>query len=219
MRGIPLAQEGNIMTGFDFMTKRTKDPDLLDLPPEWSHPIPADSVTLLSPLEVVIEADESARGNLVRRFGIVALHALCARLTLTREGATVHVSGDFTARVVQTCVITLEPLEILVQDTIQAWFADPKVAIPLAKARRDRLAERTGHEYRMLEEVDDPEPLGPNGTIDLGEVTAQHLCLALPLYPKMQDTVDCTQSEKPAFKMVNPFARLAKWREEEQQKK
>jgi uncharacterized metal-binding protein YceD (DUF177 family) len=204
------------VTPWRAMAKRPpKEPDLLDLPPEWSHVVHAESVTSQHPVEVVLTADADARAAVARRLGLLSLPALSAELILTRDGAAVRVGGHFSARVVQACVVSLEPVETALRDAVEGWFADPSAAIPLARARRDRVAERSGREYRMLEEADDPEPLGPGGTIDLGELVTQHLALALPTHPRAAGAGEGGEDAPDIPTVPNPFVALAAWREGE----
>ena len=188
------------------------DSDLLTPRPEWSHPVPADEVGL-APFRLSVEADEAARAALARRCGLLALEALSADLECARRGAAVQVTGTLRARVVQACVVTLEPVAAGLEAPVEGWFADAGAAIPLARARRDRVAEGAGGAYRMLEEADDPEPLGPGGTIDVGELVAQHLCLVLPPYPRAPGAPEpqgAGADDPPP--VGNPFAGLAAWR-------
>ncbi len=194
------------------MARRPPDPDLLTLRPEWSHRVPADAVGL-APWRLTVEAGTAERAALVRRCGLLALEALSADLECARHGAAVQVTGTLRARVVQACAVTLEPVAAELTAPVEGWFADADAAIPLARARRDRVAERAGGAYRMLEEADDPEPLGPGGTIDVGELVAQHLCLALPPYPRAPGVPEPQGAEADDPPPVgNPFAGLAAWR-------
>lgn len=195
---------------------KTPDPDLFDPAPEWSHTILAEDVTAEARLSVEIAANAKALAALARRMDVPHIRSARAALTCTREGAAVHVTGTLEATVVQLCVVTLEPVESAVSEGIDAWFADASAAVPLARARRDRVAERAGKEYRMLEEADDPEPLDDEGRIDLGEVAAQALALGLPEYPRSPNAPEAAQKEAAPPPVVdNPFAQLAAWREEQ----
>lgn len=187
--------------------------------PEWSHLINAQDVTNKEPVVVQISANAAERAALAKRMDALEISALNAKLICDRNGAAVHVCGFLSAQVTQQCVVSLEPIHQDIEEEFEGWFADAKDAVPIAKARRDRLSEKTGKEYRILDEEDDPEPLGANGTIDLGELTAQHLALCLPVCPRIPQQQELEQDEDSNElenqKPNNPFAGLAAWREEQ----
>jgi uncharacterized metal-binding protein YceD (DUF177 family) len=122
---------------------------------------------------IAIEADEAERAALARRFDLIALDALTARFTLTPgRGDTVVVAGSLQAAVVQRCVVTLDPVPATVEDEIEAIFADT--------------AGRSEAEIEVDPLAAEIEPL-VDGRIDLGELAAQHLSLALDPYPRSPD--------------------------------
>jgi uncharacterized metal-binding protein YceD (DUF177 family) len=141
-------------------------------PPEFSRPVgvntlPRDGRT------IAIEADEAERAALARRFDLLALDELKARFTLTEgRGDTVVVAGTLTASVVQRCVVTLDPVAATVEDEIEAVFA--------------HAAGRDEAEVEVDPLAAEAEPL-VDGRIDLGELAAQHLSLALDPYPRSPD--------------------------------
>ncbi|MBB2188191.1 DUF177 domain-containing protein [Gluconacetobacter liquefaciens] len=119
--------------------------------------------------EMEIEADAAERAALARRFGLPAIHALSCRyrLTLGRRDE-VLAEGWMTAEVEQECVLTAEPFVSVLTAEIVARL------VPAERFRED-------------EELD-PEAVDEipyeNDTIDLGELTAEELSLALDLYPR-----------------------------------
>jgi uncharacterized metal-binding protein YceD (DUF177 family) len=144
---------------------------------------------------IAIEADEAERAGLARRFDLLALDALQARLTLTPgRGDTVVVTGTLTAAVVQRCVVTLDPVPAAVEDEIEAVFA--------AAAGRDE------SEIEVDPLAAEVEPLA-DGRIDLGELAAQHLSLALDPYPRAPDAPEPTaEPPKGEPETRRPFAVL-----------
>ncbi|MFT8777743.1 MAG: DUF177 domain-containing protein [Gluconacetobacter liquefaciens] len=119
--------------------------------------------------EMEIEADAAERAALARRFGLPAIHALSCRyrLTLGRRDE-VLAEGWMTAEVEQECVLTAEPFVSVLTAEIVARL------VPAERFRED-------------EELD-PEAVDEipyeNDTIDLGELTAEELSLALDPYPR-----------------------------------
>ncbi len=119
-----------------------------------------------------IEATADERAELAERFALVALESLKASLRLRRvRGGAVRVAGRFSADVVQTCVVTLEPVPCHIEETFRLLYV-PEEAVA---QRKEVLIPP--HE----EEV--PEPLVGNA-IDLGEAVAEQLAVALNPYPR-----------------------------------
>jgi uncharacterized metal-binding protein YceD (DUF177 family) len=168
--------------------------------PEFSRPFPADSAQGRGrAIHVAAKADELTA--LARRFGLVELTSLEADLTLSkvRGGQMVRVKGELRAQVVQSCVVTLEPVAAEVKDSFQALFAPPAAIDPDAEELDVSLSDEDG-----------PEPL-EGGRIDLGELVAQHLSLALDPYPRKPDaafTAIAEGPEVPEPAKVSPFAVL-----------
>ena len=174
-------------------------------PPEFARPFETEGLAG-TPAVRRLEAKPDERAALARRLGLVDLRALTADLTLTRlAGGFVRVEGALSATVVQTCVVTLDPFEATVAEDFAALFAPP-----------DRMPEGDG---LVDPDADLPEPL--DGTrIDLGELVAQQLSLALAPYPKAPGVTfegasageeeDGTSDGGEAEAARNPFAALAK---------
>ena len=139
--------------------------------PEFSRLVAVDRLGA-APFEEDIAADAEERAALAQRFGLLAVERLTAHLRLDRVPGKpiVRLSGRFTARVTQSCVVSLEPVHSDLEETFsQQYTLEPA-------ADEDDVVVET--------EVDDPpEPVGVEG-IDLGEVVAQHLAIALNPYPR-----------------------------------
>ena len=88
--------------------------------PEFSRPVRVDTIGE-APRHLQVEAEEVERINLARRFGLVAIDRLAAELALSRKGEEVAMDGSLSAKVVQACVATGEPLEA----AVEAPFAPP----------------------------------------------------------------------------------------------
>jgi hypothetical protein len=101
-------------------------------------------------------------------------------LALMREGR-VHVVGRVKARIGQTCVVTLEPIENDIDEAIDLIFAPPE-QIPALAELVDDAAEGDA------EIPDPPEPI-VGGTIDLGRLATDALFLAVDPYPRKPDAV------------------------------
>ena len=154
---------------------------------EWSHFYDVDDLES-KPEKLTIEASEEECQDIARRFQIVAVKSAQAQLTLKRThgGRVIYVSGRFTAQIVQECVVSGEPVETVLTDQVEGWFADKDPTVSFTAAKRERDADKSGNrEIEIMSEEDDPEPI-INGVIDLGELVTQHISLALPPFPQKE---------------------------------
>jgi len=97
-----------------------------------------------------------------------------------KSGGRVHVTGHVVARVGQTCVVTLDPIENEIDEPVDLMFAPPE-QIRLSNPVDDGAESET-------EIPDPPEPI-INGVIDLGRVATDALFLAVDPYPRKPDAV------------------------------
>jgi hypothetical protein len=105
-----------------------------------------------------------------------------AWLDVTPESqGRVHVTGRVQARIGQTCVVTLDPIESEIDEPIDLIFAPPE-QIPELSDLVDEAAESD------TEIPDPPEPI-INGVIDLGRLATDALFLAVDPYPRKPDAI------------------------------
>ena len=97
------------------------------------------------------------------------------------RGGRVHVTGRVRARVGQTCVVTLEPVENDIDEAIDLVFAPPE-QIPVLAHLIEEAADNNA------EIPDPPEPI-VNGAIDLGRLAADALLLGIDPYPRKPGAV------------------------------
>lgn len=124
---------------------------------------------------VELEASAEERRALVRRFGLLELSSLTAVGTLERSGddGEIRFRAQLGADVAQACVISLEPVTSHISEPIERRF------------RRLPAGERAA-EVMVDPEAVDVEPLR-EPSLDLGEVVAEELGLALDPYPRVGD--------------------------------
>jgi hypothetical protein len=74
------------------------------------------------------EAGPEARAALAARFGLIELTAFSADATLRRRRDTgwIELKGSLSARVVQECVVTLEPIAAAIEAEIDELFEEPE---------------------------------------------------------------------------------------------
>jgi len=105
---------------------------------------------------------------------LLSLDSLTAKLTLKRirSNQLLQVKGSYQAKLTQACVVTLEPVEAIINQPLEALFSLESSPI----LAHDAEASDEG-------DLDAPEPL-MDGKIDLGELVVQHLSLALDPFPR-----------------------------------
>ncbi len=148
-----------------------------------------------------IEADAAERQALAERFELGALAALHADVRLRRDPGDdqIRLSARFVADVVQSCVVSLEAVPAHIDEEIRLTFVS---------ADRDLCPRDV---WIDPERDDPPEPL-LGETIDLGEIVAQALAIAIDPYPRRSDVsvADFREvpDEAPPAAGNRPFAAL-----------
>jgi uncharacterized metal-binding protein YceD (DUF177 family) len=173
--------------------------------PEFARPVVIEDIGPEG-LEIEIEANPGERKRLGERFGLLSLDLLTARLYLavSPSGVSVRVSGRFHAKFSQECVVSLEPVESDVDESLEAEFG-PAAEEPVISLSLDR--------------PEPPEPLA-DGRIDLGELVVQHMALALDPYPRksgaaLPDLGQSIDKEDKSY-VPGPFSVLAALRKKDE---
>jgi uncharacterized metal-binding protein YceD (DUF177 family) len=163
---------------------------------EFSRKVEVDRLAASSETIQHITAGAAERAALARRFALVALDRLEARVTLVRlAGGLLRLTADLSADVVQECVVTLEPVASRVEDRFMLLYGH---------------AQDEAGEVVLSGEAELVEPIS-GGTRDLGEAVAQQLSLALDPYPRAPGAAATARETGPGD--PSPFAALAKWKE------
>lgn len=154
-----------------------------------------------------ISADNAACVSLAARFELEALSSLTAQLRLrpTSGGRNVIVSGQFSAHITRKCSITLNSFDQEIKENIEAEYGPVEEEMDLELS---------------LSDADPVEPFEAQG-IDLGELVAQHLALALDPFPRAPGVSleDVRQNGTGGAEVVSlnqpsgPFAALAALKE------
>ncbi len=114
-----------------------------------------------------IAASEGERAALAKRFGFLGLPAFSARVTVDRQlGGRVVVEGRLRGKIVQACILTLDPVMQDLDETFRIVF------------KQDLTEERDPESGEALvnPQADAPEPLSGN-LLDVGEIVAEQLSL------------------------------------------
>jgi hypothetical protein len=146
------------------------------------------------------EASASECQALAELGGLREVKSANASLDLTpmREGR-VQVIGRVRARIGQTCVVTLDPIESDIDEAIDLIFAPPEQIPALAD-----LVDETGESDAEI--PDPPEPIVA-GMIDLGRLATDALFLGVDPYPRKSGAV-FEPPAVPADPEDHPFAAL-----------
>lgn len=169
---------------------------------EFSRLFPVDRVPDLGAREK-LEATPDERAALAQRFELVSIESLTGRLELLpwRKGG-IRLRGKIEADVTQSCVVTLEPFSTHVTVEIERFFLGRTNA--------------GATQVRDVESLEGDEPdLIVDNAIDLGELAAEELGLALDPYPRKPgaEFASGPEPENAPEKTRQPFASLAALRE------
>ena len=157
-------------------------------------------------VEHAIEASEAERRALAKLNGLPAIGRLAARFALSRAGrGIIRVRGDVKAEVTQTCVISLESFDVVLQEPVDVRFAPVAAGSPSRRAPSIASAEAGAFAIR---DEDEPDPI-VDGKIDLGALAAEFMVLGLDPYPR-KPGVDFSPPTVEQEEPDSPLARLKK---------
>ena len=157
-----------------------------------------------------IAPSDSERQALAKRFGFLDLPTFSARVTVDRQpGDQIVVEGRLRGRIIQACVLSLEPVVQELDDGFRLLFS----------SSHSEEHDPDSGEALISAQPDAPEPLaGP--ILDMGEIVAEQLSLAADPYPrrpgvKLEDVMPKLRGPaRPAKdQRRHPFAGLAALRD------
>ena len=163
-------------------------PRLLDVAPVLAGP----------PLEVAVEAAEEECDAIAQRLKIVAVSALSALVQAQKwKQGGVEISGTLNAAVTQTCVVSLEDFETLIEAPLEAFY------LP-----EEQLSDQ-GDDDELFEAEDEVIEALTSTVIDLGELVVQHLALALDPHPRKPGIIfEQAENDDSPDTRKNPFSAL-----------
>ncbi|MBL1148334.1 MAG: DUF177 domain-containing protein [Pseudomonadota bacterium] len=154
----------------------------------------------------VIKATEGDCKELAARLHILEIADVQAKLTLKRvRKHMIELSGKLSCEAVQECVVTLEPVKTVIDTEFDITFSEEE----------QELAEDTLMPDLALEPVE-------GDVIDLGEIVAQQISIALPDYPRAEGVAFEGHIEAPEAllppeqRTSRPFATLLKVAQQQQ---
>lgn len=158
--------------------------------PEISRPVSVERIGT-APFEMRVEASAQECRALAGRMQVPAVLALSCDFALRRERpGAIRADGRLHARVVRTCVVTLDDFEADIAEAFTVRF------VP------------AGTETGEIDPETEDEIPYAGKTIDLGEAAAEQLALALDPYPRKPGAVLPDAEPAPA----SPFAALGRLR-------
>lgn len=175
----------------------------------FSYPVKVGHISA-NPVEVRVEASPEELAGLARLWRVDDVRSLKATLSIARwKKDGVRLKGHVDATIVQSCVVTLEPVETAISEDFEQIF------VP----EGSKLARlMTGEQGEIVLDPDGPDIPEPftGDSIDAGEAVAECVALAIDPYPRKQGIEfaahiedDETTSVKPS-----PFAVLKDWKKD-----
>jgi uncharacterized metal-binding protein YceD (DUF177 family) len=169
----------------------------------WRIPVRLDDVPE-DGLQLAVPASEEVRAHLAGLAGVHGIPRLEASIEVTRHGRGLRAAGRVRATVAQSCVVTLDPMEIAVDETFDVTFA------PAASGAGDEVLPVSSAAARQAGEADDPPEVLVDGTADLGAIVTEFLLLGIDPYPRKPGAVFTPPAEPESG--GGPFAALARFK-------
>lgn len=154
-------------------------------------------------VDITFRADEGQREAFARYLGVPRVDRVEADLRVEqRARRALAVSGRVSCDLVQTCVVTLEPVAATIDEPVAIRY--------VPEAGRGSVE---GDDMLAADDVD-TEPM-EGGRIDVGAVIAQSLALGLDPYPRKPGVVfEGVSGAEEEAQRTGAFADLAKLRRE-----
>ncbi|MFA7430019.1 MAG: DUF177 domain-containing protein [Rhodospirillaceae bacterium] len=170
---------------------------MTDATPEFSRPLPVERL----PNEgrhLTIHAEATECAALAKRFDLNALDVLEAKLHAKpfARGELVRLTGHLTARVTQTCGVTLVPVTSDLAGDFELTFTF-------------EAPEPDAQEIELDAEAEDPPEQILDGVIDVGEVVAEQLALLIDPFARAPGAEFQALNEDEDPVTASPFAALA----------
>lgn len=161
--------------------------------PPWREPFRLDRIG--AGVERTLTADAPTRERIRAHLDLASLDSLSADLQVRPYGPGWRLSGRLTAKLAQTCGITLEPLPVTLDETFTVDLVDAAQA------------PRADHIEIEVSLEDDAPDIVEDGAIDLAAYVVEQLGLSLDPFPR-KPGVEFTPPEGPAE--PSPFAVLTR---------
>lgn len=168
----------------------------------WRVPVAANDIPETG-RHVDLVADPSTREAVARVAGVVAVERLEASFNLVPvAGEGVQVTGTVSGTVVQTCVVTLDPMTSAIEEAVDLTFMPPGGELSPKLA-----AGLSADDYA------DPPEMFQDGALDLGHIAIEFLMLGIDPYPRKPGATFEPPQDRPDA-AEHPFAALAALKKE-----
>lgn len=154
-----------------------------------------------------IIASDSERAALARLLGLVEIgHVETDLMIEPWRRVGLKIEGRVKANLVQTCIITAEPVPAVIDELFTRTFLPPEAmeSEPTSVAEAEIIV--------LFDQDDPPDPL-VDRTIDLGAIIAEQLALSLDPYPRAPGAMWPEEGRGDDPAALSPFAMLGKLRD------
>lgn len=161
-------------------------------------------------VSVAIKADDRERAALRDLWNVSDVLSLTSSLQVARwKKDGVRIKGNVEARIVQACVVTLEPVESLIDEPVDMIF------VPEG-SRLARIAANDVGEMILDPDGPDLPETFTGDAVDVGAAVAELAALAIDPYPRKEGAAFGERIESTSKDDVrpNPFAVLKDWKKD-----
>ncbi|MDO9416000.1 YceD family protein [Pararhizobium sp.] len=175
----------------------------------FSFPVKVGNISV-NAVEVTLKANDRELKALVAAWNVLTVEAVSAELQISRwKKDGVRVRGRIRAKLAQACVVTLEPVDEVIDEPLEVIFVPE--GSKLARIVANDSAE-------MILDPDGPDlpEMFTGDTIDVGQTVAEHVALALDPYPRKAGAHfgERIESTEETDQKPNPFTVLKDWKKD-----
>ncbi|MDL2404590.1 DUF177 domain-containing protein [Rhizobium calliandrae] len=175
----------------------------------FSYPVKVGHISA-NPVDVHLEAEGRELTGLAKLWDVLSVEKLEADLKICRwKRDGVRVKGNVRAKIVQACVVTLDPVESEIDEDFEHIFIpeDSKLARAPSLDAGEMVLDPDGPDL--------PETF-TGDTIDAGTVVIEYAALAIDPYPRKPgiEFEDHIEDSGEDDKKPSPFAVLKDWKKE-----
>jgi uncharacterized metal-binding protein YceD (DUF177 family) len=177
--------------------------------PAFSYPVKVGHISA-NAVKVHLEANEAERAALRDQWNVSDVLSLTSDLQIARwKKDGVKIKGRVQAKIVQACVVTLEPVESDIDEPVEAIFVPEN-------SRLARIAANDSGEMILDPEGPDLPDTFTGDTIDVGLAVTEYAALAIDPYPRKSGATfeERIESNQKDDVRPNPFAVLKDWKKD-----
>lgn len=153
--------------------------------------------------EIALAPSAEQRAELARWAGVTSFDSLTAKVRLKKLGGGYFgYEAEFTADMVQACVVTLEPVRARIAGEVRRSFHVAEGERHAPAKKREIIVPSTA----VMESEDEPEELSASN-LDIAAPVLEELALAIDPYPRKPGAVFEPPADAQA-RAENPFAVL-----------